>query len=92
MKAPAKNFIRELQSKDIKFDSKEIDGGKDWVMVRFTGKNCPSITTQFFFDAVGIADEPAYEVVRATRYCCYDAGDASGGAAFGCAESLVAAP
>jgi len=53
MKAPAKNFIRELQSKDIKFDSKEIDGGKDWVMVRFTGKNCPTITTQFFFDADG---------------------------------------
>ena len=45
MKAAAKNFIRELQGKDIKYDTKEIDGGKDWVCVRFTGKQAPSITT-----------------------------------------------
>lgn len=50
---PAQNFITNLRQKEIKFDARAIDKGKDWVMVRFTGKNCPAITVQFFFDADG---------------------------------------
>lgn len=53
MQTAVKNFTSELEKKKIGFNYDEIDGGKDWVLIRFAGQNCKAITTQFFFDPDG---------------------------------------
>lgn len=49
MKKTTKNFLDCLEEKEIKYQCEEREGKSDWVCVRFSGNNAPSVEVQLFF-------------------------------------------